>query len=162
MEDRFIHYYSLVDIYNLKNKGKYIVNLDDKQKEIFLFFSFAPINFSILMRYIEYITKDMCQKLITKENVEKEIQQLKNFKSDNDYNWKDISFIKLLEADYNYLVEKFILKKEIVPDNNFFIKNFSYPGDTYVYPFSIKEFYNMALNRAIYVCINNYYLSNKK
>ena len=71
MEDRFIHYYSLVDIYNLKNKGKYIVNLDDKPTEIVLFFSFAPINFSILMRYIEYITKNMCQKLITKENVEK-------------------------------------------------------------------------------------------
>ena len=101
-------------------------------------------------------------KINYKRKCGKKIQQLKNFKSENDYNWKDISFLKLLEADYNYLEEKFILKKEIVPDNNFFIKNFSYSGDTYVYPFSIKEFYNMALNRAIYVCINNYYLSNKQ
>ena len=120
------------------------------------------MNISMLMRYIEYIANNICQELVTKENVEKEIQKLKNFKSNNDYNWKDISLLKLLEADYNYLVEKFILKKEIVPDNNSFIKNFTYPGDTYVYPFSIKEFYNMALNRGIYICINNYYLSNKK
>ena len=73
----------------------------------------------------------MCKKLIKKNNVINEIDNLKNSANSAscEYNWKDVSLSELLKGDYNYLIEKFILRKDLVPDINYFINNYKYPLD---------------------------------
>ena len=167
MVDKFEMYYCIIDTYDLSKKDD--INLDfPDYSDVDLFFSFCPFNMTVLMRYLENTINKMCDELVIKEKVEKEIENFKKYKNDSsikilkDYNWKNISLLELLKGNFSYLYEKFVVKHYEVPDNNSFIKNYCYPGSTMVYPFSLKELYDKLILRGITITINNYYFKKDK
>ena len=162
MDDKFKEYYEMIDIYDIEKKG--MIKFDESFSDASFFKDFSPFNLSGLMYYLKKIIYTICDKLIHKDKVQKEIQNLKNalkeHKQDDsiDYKWKNISLILLLKGDYIYLKDNFIIRSNYVPDNISFMKNFSYPNTSVVFPFSIKEIYDQFLERGISITINNYYL----
>ena len=163
MNDKLKTYYCCVDIYNINKKNLILYDESDSD-EIQLFKHFFPINMSMLMRYLENIIYEICKKFVHKESVEKEINDLRNDSKVNnfkDYKWKNVSLRQLFKGDFNYLTEKFILNNQDVPDYNSFVNQYCFPKTDYIYNFSIKELYNMLLERGINVTINNYYIQNK-
>ena len=69
MDDKFKYYYSSIDLYNDDNEA-FDYCYDSDPEEVSFFKSFNPIKVAILMRYLNNIIKDMCKKLITKEEVQ--------------------------------------------------------------------------------------------
>lgn len=121
-----------------------------------MFKDFSPFNLSGLIYYLEKIIYIICDKFIHKDNVQQEIQNLKNKlkeqKQDDsiDYKWKNINLILLLKGDYKYLKDNFIIRSDYAPDNISFMKIFSYPNTSVVLPFSIKEIYAQFYERGIF------------
>ena len=144
----------------------YFKKKDSEPIEIQFFkeYCFCPISTSILMKYVEFIINNMCEKLNEKENVLKEIENLKNNHEliSSEYKWKDIDIFDLIKGDYQYLIDKFIIKIDLVPNVESFVNNYSFPYETYVYPFSLKELYDKLLNRSINITVNNYFLRLKQ
>ena len=161
MEDKFKPYYILVDHILDKNIKK-IYREESDPLEVSFFMDFKPFNMAIIMRYISNIINDMCKKLISKDKVEKEIENLKNNLNNNNTNnniwkWKNITLVDLIKGELDYIKENFILEDEMAHDENAFVNNFQHPGYIDTYPFSLKELYHILLNRGISVAINNYY-----
>lgn len=166
MEEKFKNYFPLIDYYNFEQKIEIYSESDTEEEEIFKYY--FPMNIIILMRYLQNIIDIICEKLIEKEKVQQEIEKLKTMAKLSDgnkissYKWKDIDLFDLLKGDFYYLKEKFILKKDDVPDYKAYINNFSFPNSDYVFPFSLKEIYHALLERAIDVTISNHYSKFKK
>ena len=162
MNDKLSTYYSLVNGFAL-DKPKDFCYIDESEKEeINIFKEFCPISISILMRDIKYIVNDMCEKLISKEEVIKTIDNIKKSKeATSAYKWKDVDLKELLNGDYQYLIDKFIFKIALIPNINFFVNNYKYPLDPVFYDFSLKELYHKLLDRGIQITINNYFLCLK-
>ena len=159
MEDRLKTYYSLVDGYSL-NKPENFDYIDESEpEEINLFKHFCPIKISVLMRDIEFVIEEMCKKLKIKEKVLEEIKNLKNDVDNNlsTYKWRDIDIKDLLKGDYKYLVDKVILKYDLVPNVNCYINKYDNLIKGYTYPFSLKELYFLLLERGINIMVNNYF-----
>ena len=160
MEDKFNTYYNLLNVYNL-NRKKGISSKEELDPiEISFFKDFCPIKISVLMRDVEFVINNLCKKLLEKEKVLKEIESLKNNHDLNssEYKWKDIDIIDLLKGDYQYLIDKFIIRIDLVPNIESFVNYYCFPKQTYVYPFSLKELYYKLLYRSINITINNYFL----
>ena len=101
----------------------------------------------------------MCENFSEKEKVKEQIKVLYNEKNcSKDFTWKNLILKEMINGNYTYLKEKFIIKHLKVPDNNHFINNYSFPEDNFIYPFSLKELYTKLLERGINVTISNYYL----
>ena len=67
-----------------------------------------------------------------------------------------------MNANFNYLKEKFILKNDLVPDENTFINKYCKPEFNFVCPISLKELYFYFLEKGIEICIDNYSNYKKK
>ena len=116
------------------------------------------------MRDIKYVVEEICKKLQKKEKILEEIKKLKNNLENNlsTYKWRDIDIKDLLKGDYKYLVEKLILKYDLVPDVNCYINKCDYLIENYVFPFSLKELYFLLLERGINIFINNFFMIPKE
>ena len=127
MDDKFAIYYTIVDIFDLEKKNDITYHdFEDFDDADYLKF-FVPFDMSILMRYLEYILYKICDNKKEKEKVLMEIKTLyeENINS-KDYKWKDISLSELMKGEFNYLKEKFIVRKNYIPDISYFINNYSY------------------------------------
>ena len=162
MNDKFKDYYSIIDVFDLSKRDNISFHDVDELDESDFFLFYSPFNMAVFMRYLQYIIYNICDTMSTKENVQNELGSLLDGKNTGkDYKWKDISLLELIKGNYNYLIEKFVLKDYYVPDRSYFINNFCYPDMETVYPFSLKEFYFKLLERGIDITINNYYFEKK-
>ena len=162
MNDKFKDYYSIIDVFDLSKRDNISFHDVDELDESDFFLFYSPFNMEIFMRYLQYIIYDMCDNMPSKENVQNELESLLDGKNTGkDYKWKDISLLELIKGNYNYLIEKFVLKDYYVPDRSYFINNFCYPDMETVYPFSLKEFYFKLLERGIDITINNYFFEKR-
>ena len=162
MNDKFKDYYSIIDVFDLSKRDNISFHDVDELDESDFFLFYSPFNMEIFMRYLQYIIYDMCDNMSSKENVQNELESLLDGKNTGkDYKWKDISLLELIKGNYNYLIEKFVLKDYYVPDRSYFINNFCYPDMETVYPFSLKEFYFKLLKRGIDITINNYFFEKR-
>ena len=168
MEDKLKNYYSLIDLYRIDNDDIIYYNDNDPDEEIF-FKNMLPINICMIVIYLKPIINSICQKFNSEEKALKDTDDIiKTIKSNSDekilnnnYKIGDISLIELLKGDYNFLKKYFIIEDRYVPDINNYVNNFTYPDTTITYPFSLKELYNMLIERGIKVFIHNYFLTNK-
>ena len=163
MEDKYEKYYGLVDIYNpfyeMPNSDEDTSDKDEVLREFF------PISFGLVNHDVEPIINEICKKFQSKEKVEKEIENLRNTPENSIINnmkkcgCRNISLIDLLNADYNYLKNNFYIRHiEFVPNENYFINNYSFPMDPdFKYDFSLKELFDILLMRLIHILINNYF-----
>lgn len=161
MVDIYENYYCLVDCYA---KGAIPSDMNKDSDEVFIFKLNCPIDIPLLMNYLGLIIGNMYKKLETKEKVMEEIEKIKKSLTNNDYKWNKFSLKNMFENDYNYLISTDLLKPDLVPNITYFIEKYSHPEiKDLLYPFTIKQLFNILLNRAINICINNYYLKiNKK
>ena len=165
MNDKFKDYYSIIDVFDLSKRDNISYHDDDELDDSDFFLFYSPFNMAVFMRYLQYIIYDMCDNMPSKENVQNELGSLLDGKNTGkDYKWKDISLLELIKGNYNYLIEKFVLKDYYVPNKDYFMNKFCYPDMETVYPFSLREFYFTLLERGISITINNYYFEkrNKK
>ena len=167
MNDKLKNYYSLIDVYEIDNKDAIFFDDDDPIEEIF-FKQMLPINTCLIVRYLEPIINDICKRVGSEEKAKKEINNLINlFKANSDekslkeYKNEDITLLDCLKGDYNFLKKKFIIEDRYVPDINYFLNNYTYPETTLTYPFSIKELYNMIVERGLKILVHNFFVSNK-
>lgn len=162
MNDKFKDYYSIIDVFDLSKRDNISFHDVDELDESDFFLFYSPFNMAVFMRYLQYIIYNICDTMSTKENIEKEIESLLDGKNSNkDYKWKDISLLELIKGNYNYLIEKFVIRDDYVPDRSYFINNYCYPDMETVYPFSLKEFYFKLLERGIDITINNYFFEKR-
>lgn len=112
------------------------------------------------MNYLKLIIIELCHGN-SRETSERIIEELKN-KSDensNKYHYKDITIGRLFNADYEFLKKHFIIKSDLIKNENDFnnILHFDDEPDI-IYPFSLRELYNVLLPRAINIILDNYYI----
>jgi len=158
---KFEKYNCLIDCYS-KDKSKYLYNVEEQPEDYALFSLERPIEISVLMKYLDFIIEQMYIDLGSKEKVEKAIERIKNEKARNikTYSWNDISIEDLFNADIDLLKKIFVLRRDLVHDENSFINNYSRPDFDFKWNFSLKEIYFYFLQRGIEICIDNY--SNHK
>ena len=154
-------------MYKIDRQNVIYYNDNDPIEEIFLKIK-LPINTSLIVRYLEPIVEHICKKFGSEERAQEEAKCFENmFKSNPDgktlpdYKIGDNSFLECLKGDYNFLKQKFIIEDRYVPDINNFVNNFTYPQTTLTYPFSLKELYDMIVEKGIKVLIHNYFISDK-
>ena len=99
-----------------------------------------------------------------REKVEEAIERIKSEKTSKEkkFKWKDIYLEDLMNADFNYLKEKHLLKNDLVPDENTFLNKYSIPEFNFVCPFTFKEIYFYFLQKGIEIWIDNYSNYKKK
>ena len=159
MNDKFKDYYSIIDVFDLSKRDDIHFHGENELDDSDFFLFYSPFNMEVFMRYLQYIIYDMCDNMSSKENVQNELGSLLDGKNTGkDYKWKDISLLELIKGNYNYLIEKFVLKDYYVPNKDYFMNKFCYPDMETVYPFSLREFYFILLERGIDITINNYFL----
>ena len=168
MDIKLKNYYSLIDLYKTDNDDIEYYNDNDPDEEIF-FKNMLPINICMIERYLEPIINYICKKFGSEEKALKETDDIiKRFKSNsgdinlNEYKIGDISLIDFLRGDYNFLKKYFIIEDRYVPNINNYINNFTYPETDLTYPFSLKELFNMLVERGIKVFIHNYFLPDEE
>ena len=162
MNDKFKDYYSIIDVFDLSKRDNISFHDVDELDESDFFLFYSPFNTAVFVRYLQYIIYNICDTMSTKENIQKEIKSLYEGKNTGkDYKWKDISLLELIKGNYNYLIEKFVIRDDYVPDRSYFINNYCYPDMETVYPFSLKEFYFKLLERGIDITINNYFFEKR-
>ena len=162
MENKFTKYYPKIDVFDITKTNNITYDTDSETEDESFFNAFFPFNTAILMNYLKFIIYEMCDNFVQKGKVLEQIKLLYNEeKNQKDFKWKDISLKELIKGNYTYLKQTFIIKHDIVPNNNFFINNYSFPEDNVIYPFSLKELYTIFLERGINITINNYYLEKE-
>jgi hypothetical protein len=129
----------------------------------------SPINICLLLRCLEPIINVICIKFGSEKEALKEVNDIiKIFRANpedeyiKDYKYEDVSLIDCLKGDYNFLKKKFVIENRFVPDINHYINNYIFPKTTLQYPFSIKDLYDILVERGIYILIHNYFESNNK
>ena len=117
-----------------------------------------PIEIGLLIKYLRFIIKQMYEDLGSKEKVEEAVDKIKSEKivKEKKYKWKDIYLEDLMNADFNYLKEKFLLKNDLVPDENAFINQYRRPEFDLYWPFTLKELYFYFLQKEIEIMIDNF------
>lgn len=160
--------YSLIDIYLIDFKKICYFDENDPIEEIYFKMN-LPINTCLIVRYLEPIIDDICKQFGSEEKSKKEVSDIINSFKENsydkslkDYKEGDISLLDCLRGDYNFLKKKFIIEDRYVPDISYFVNNYTYPDIKLEYPFSLKEIYDMIVQRGVKVLIHNYFVSNKK
>ena len=161
--DKFAKYYPLIDCHKIK------YNIPDDSEndtdDVILFKLDCPLVIDGLVKYLYLIINDMCKKLQSRVNVEREIQKIKYYPNDPSvrrYKYNDNYLVDFYHADYNYLKKKYIIKSTLVPDEKTFNDIFvhKYVPDV-TYSFSLKEFYNAIIPRIINIIIDNYFYLNQ-
>ena len=157
--DKFKNYYYLIDVFNYDN------NYSEPSKEIiesdlFVYFETVnPLYLDVLMSYLHMIIKKICAEN-KREEIKTLVEEIKNFpeKFNGKYDYKDISLSKLFKGDYQFLKNIFVINWNIILNEKSFLEKFICDEDPNLsYSFSIKEFYDAILPRAIDITINNYY-----
>lgn len=157
--DKFKNYYYLIDVFNYDN------NYSEPSKEIiesdlFVYFETVnPLYLDVLMNYLHMIIKKICAEN-KREEIKTLVEEIKNFpeKFNGKYDYKDISLSKLFKGDYQFLKNIFVINWNIILNEKSFLEKFICDEDPNLsYSFSIKEFYDAILPRAIDITINNYY-----
>ena len=159
--DKFAMYYSLVDY--LKGEDYYPKEDEDEKDsdDAFIFKLKCPFVIGPLLGCLKPIINNMCMKLKTKSNVEKEIKKIKDSPNSTSFGkdiYNKVCLVDLINADYTYLKYKFFLKWDLVPNEDFFYKTFSHIYAPEIsFSFTLKEFYDMIITRAINILINNFF-----
>ena len=162
MSDKLNIYFPIIDAYRMSNDFSDNVYESD---EVELLSLFCPFYLSMLMKYLDNIIEPIWKNSSSKEKVNEKIEYLKSLLDSkeinpeilNNYMWKNISLVELLRGDYNFLIEKFILNPELVPNNESYINNYEFHELSIKYPFSLKELYKIFVDRGIDITIDNYY-----
>jgi len=109
---------------------------------------------------IGYQVKDLCKNYKNKEEAKSIIKDIE--KSPEKYKrkpkWEYYSLGDLFTADYKFLVEKNIINKKMVPNEEFFHNRFYYKDiPDMIYPLTTEEYYLYFLKRAIEFQIIEYF-----
>ena len=162
-DDKYKKYYSFIDCFGVHySYPKELQKYEDDDE--YLCFEFAnPIYFDVLMNYLEFIMRQLCHGN-SRETSEKIIDEIKNTPDANNdkYHYLDITLGSLVNADYEFLKKHFIIKWDLIKNENDFNNNLHFEeAPDIIYPFSLRELYNVLLPRAIKVTLDNYYIKKK-
>ena len=153
-DDKFKNYYSFIDAF-----GDSDLEYEDDVHSI-LFELSKPIHFGVLMNYLGLIIRELCHGN-TRETSEKIIEDIKKSPNQNNdiYHYNDITIGRLFNADYEFLKKHFIINWDLIKNEKDFNNNLHFENaPDIIYPFSLRELYNVLLPRAIKIRLDDYYI----